>query len=96
MFLILFCSCNFLCSRQFEQISIKPTSILVIVIIVLFIFLLLWKSSVDYPFTSNVKVFKRLCIIHLLNMLIEIMDHLPFIKVLTYIFFWPCPFQEKK
>ncbi len=49
----------------------------------------------DYPFTSNVKKFKRIQNTHLLNVLIEIMDHPPLIEVLIYIFLWPCLFQEK-
>jgi hypothetical protein len=28
--------------------------------------------------------------------IVEIVKHPPFIEVLIYIFFWPCPFQEKK
>jgi hypothetical protein len=51
---------------------------------------------VDYPSTSNVRIFKRLWITHLLNVLIEIMNHPPLVKVLIYIFLWPCPFQENK
>jgi hypothetical protein len=27
---------------------------------------------------------------------VEIVDHRPFIEVLIYILFWPCPFQKKK
>ncbi len=38
------------------------------VIIVFF----LWKSNVDYPFASNVSVFQRLWITHLLNMLLRL------------------------
>jgi hypothetical protein len=59
-------------------------------------FYFLWKSNVDYPSTSNIRVFKRLWITYFLNMLIKIMNHPPFVKVLIYIFLWPCPFQEKK
>jgi hypothetical protein len=46
--------------------------------------------------TSNIRVFKRLWITHLLNVLIEIMDPPPLVEILIYIFLWPCSFQEKK
>jgi hypothetical protein len=42
-------------------------------------FVFLWKLSVDYPFTSNIRVFKRFWITHILN--VEIVDHPPFVEV---------------
>jgi hypothetical protein len=51
---------------------------------------------VDYPSTSNIRVFKKLWITHLLNMLIEIVDHPSHVEVLIYIFLWPCPFLIKE
>ncbi len=68
-------------------------SILVIIIVVLFFFI---EVECGLPLYFKGKNFQKVGLPHLLNVLIEIVDHQPLVEVLISIFIGPCPFQKKK
>jgi len=48
------------------------------------------------PLYFKCKCFKEVVDYSPFEHVVEVMDHPPFVEVLIYIFFGPCPFQEKK
>jgi len=54
-----------------DSLNKLPPSLHLFLLLLLFYFIW-WKLNVDYPSTSNLRIFKRLWITHLLNVLLRL------------------------